>query len=73
MICTKQITNEAIQSIKKNIKKNTISNVVLKNNPIVNYNSSIKQTFYNQDYAIQMAKDISTYQYGKRMTGFVQG
>jgi hypothetical protein len=32
-----------------------------------------KSEFWNQSYAAQMAKDISTYQYGKRMTGFVQG
>ena len=32
-----------------------------------------KSDFWNQSYAAQMAKDISTYQYGKRMTGFVQG
>lgn len=32
-----------------------------------------KSEFWNQSYTAQMAKDISTYQYGKRMTGFVQG
>lgn len=32
-----------------------------------------KSEYWNQSYAAQMAKDISTYQYGKRMTGFVQG
>ena len=32
-----------------------------------------KSEFWNQSYTAQMAKDISTYQYGKRMTGFIQG
>ena len=32
-----------------------------------------KSEFWNQSHVAQMAKDISTYQYGKRMTGFVQG
>lgn len=44
-----------------------------KNGPDRLTGSARKSEFWNQSYAAQMAKDISTYQYGKRMTGFVQG
>ena len=43
------------------------------NGPDILTGSTRKSEFWNQSYAAQMAKDISTYQYGKRMTGFVQG
>jgi hypothetical protein len=44
-----------------------------KNGPDRLTGATRKSEFWNQSYAAQMAKDISTYQYGKRMTGFVQG
>jgi hypothetical protein len=44
-----------------------------KNGPDRLTGTTRKSEFWNQSYTAQMAKDISTYQYGKRMTGFVQG
>ena len=59
------IHNRNKRNSEKRQENKSLKNMLTPNN---NYSNNIQE--YNQ-YAIQMAQDISTYRYGKHMTGFV--
>ena len=54
-----------------NSPKKEKKNKKQQNNNQIQYNNQMQSQQIDNSYSMQMAKDISSYRYGKRMTGFV--